>query len=278
MNPVFLFLLVILASLQVDGYWFSKYRRLSSLLRLRSSPEALEEQAQLEASNSSPPSGTGLGASLVNLVMNSPLYYPIVNNARQTMVKTAEEAGIAWSKTADSMQKRLEEYDFETKLISIMNEEHAPEGEWPDYYTSKFHGYKEGNLCTEAAIEQEIAGKAVGARNFPAEGIRGEEALRGSYDREIATLLGDQIFARDMDTIVDFGCGTGTSTRRLAKLFPWAKKVVGLDFSPYMIGVGRFLLEPNNGLEQGEWVEDIQKEDRVVLKCVPSLTPYPGLI
>ena len=77
----------------------------------------------------------------MSLVMKSPLYYPIVNNARQTMVKTAEEAGIEWTKTVDSMQKKLKEYDFDSKLISIMNEEHAPDRQWPSYYINKFHGY-----------------------------------------------------------------------------------------------------------------------------------------
>ena len=105
----------------------------------------------------------------------------------------------------DSMQKKLKEYDFDSKLISIMNEEHAPDGQWPSYYINKFHGYKEGNLCKEAAIEQEIAGKAVGARNFPAEGSNGENVLRGAYDREIVSLLGHQLFVRDIETIVDFG-------------------------------------------------------------------------
>lgn len=253
------------------GYWFSKYRRLASLLRVSNEPGVLESKAQELSAPSSrngnsssltPPSGMGIGASLVNLVMKSPLYYPIVNNARQTMVKTAEDAGIDWTTKAESMEKKLEGYDF----ISIMNEEHSPEGEWPSYYINKFHGYKSGNLCKEAAIEQEIAGKAVGARNFPSEGTNGENVLRGAYDREIASLLGDQLFQRNLDEIVDFGCGTGTSTRRLARLFPRARKVTGFDLSPYMVGVGRFLLQEDNGMEKGEWVEEICSDARIALK------------
>lgn len=38
--------------------------------------------------------------------------------------------------------------------------------------------------------------------------------------------------------IVDFGCGVGTSTRVLAESLPTAKRVIGMDLSPYMIAVG----------------------------------------
>ena len=58
-----------------------------------------------------------------------------------------------------------------------------------------------------------------------------------------------------LKTIVDFGCGTGTSSRRLANLFPGARNIIGFDLSPYMIGVGRFLMEESRGMPEGEWVE-----------------------
>lgn len=38
--------------------------------------------------------------------------------------------------------------------------------------------------------------------------------------------------------IVDFGCGVGTSTRLLAESMPGARRVIGMDLSPYMIAVG----------------------------------------
>ena len=248
------------------SYWFSKYRRLSSILRT-TKELTIDESSQKSdiASNISPPSSAGFGSSLVNLIMKSPLYYPIVTNARSTMVKTAEAIGIEWTKTAELLKSKLEQVDFEEQILSIMNEEDSPSEGWPTYYTTKFHGYKQGNLCLEAAIEQEIAGKAVGARNFPDEGVKGEDALRGAFDREIKHLLGEQITTRDdIKTIVDFGCGTGTSTRRLSRLFSRAKTVLGLDYSPYMIGVGRFLLRSE--LSPGDWVEDIHQDERISLK------------
>ena len=49
--------------------------------------------------------------------------------------------------------------------------------EWPEYCQQKFHGYREGNLSFESANEQEIVGKAVGARNFPGAGAHEENVL-----------------------------------------------------------------------------------------------------
>lgn len=39
--------------------------------------------------------------------------------------------------------------------------------------------------------------------------------------------------------IVDFGCGVGISTRLLADSMPHARRVIGIDLSPYMLAVGQ---------------------------------------
>ena len=38
---------------------------------------------------------------------------------------------------------------------------------------------------------------------------------------------------------MDLGCGTGTSSRRLAATYPQASKVIGVDLSPYFLTVAR---------------------------------------
>lgn len=37
---------------------------------------------------------------------------------------------------------------------------------------------------------------------------------------------------------MDFGCGVGTSTRVLSEAMPGARRLIGMDLSPYMIAVG----------------------------------------
>ena len=131
----------------------------------------------------------------------------------------------------------------------------------PEYYQQPFHAYEEGNLCWEAALEGEIASRAVGARNFPDAGADGEEAFRSAFDDAL-----DSIGATvpEGGTLVDLGCGSGVSTRRLAHNFPQAASVRGLDLSPHFVAVGRRLLElapagPNAA--SPTWVNAVAKDD-----------------
>lgn len=50
----------------------------------------------------------------------------------------------------------------------------------------------DGNLCWQAAFEQEIASLAVGIRSFPKEGLNAEKFLRDAYIAQL-TRLGGQV-------------------------------------------------------------------------------------
>ena len=81
----------------------------------------------------------------------------------------------------------------------------------------------------------------MGARNYPAYGSKGNDVLREQYDKQLIRL---GAVVEEGGIIVDLGCGTGvTSTACLARLYPQASRVIGLDLSPYMVAVGRHLLE-----------------------------------
>lgn len=208
----------------------------------------------MKLQQSTTPATTSLAETVVGAIMSSPLYTPIVKQARSTMVKTATSVGIEWERIAEKMTQAK---DWTAATQFVLQE--TKDVIVPEYYKAKFHGYLEGNLCIEAAVEQEIAGKAVGARNFPQEGIEGEKMLRGCYDKELRS-LGAIVPAQSV--LVDMGCGTGTSTRRLSKLFPQAKKIIGIDLSPQMIAVGRHL---QDGVTDDEWVEAIEKDEKIIL-------------
>lgn len=51
----------------------------------------------------------------------------------------------------------------------------------------------DGNLCWQAAFEQEIASLAVGIRSFPKEGLNAEKMLRDAYIAQL-TRLGGQVY------------------------------------------------------------------------------------
>lgn len=133
----------------------------------------------------------------------------------------------------------------------------------------------------------------MGARNFPKYSSRGEDVFRDAFD-EALSKLGARIVqhsplshkqkqskekSEDEVIIVDFGCGTGTSTRRLAKQYPQATQLIGIDLSPYFIEVGQTLLKlspsaivldhDNDTIINAEvngWITDINSDHRIQLR------------
>lgn len=195
---------------------------------------------------------TGLAQSLLNFALESPLWkYVLVPQARKTMVSTAEANGIEWREAKEwIVTEQIKQHGGDlSPLVSSV--------EIPSYYRMTFHAYDEGNLCWDSALEQEIASRAVGARNFPKYGQEGDPAFRQSFWRgmvEAGAKLPDP--SSQPVVAVDMGCGTGLSSRTLAttefKGGRYIDKVIGLDLSPYFIAVGKTLLNlaPLDGMTE----------------------------
>ena len=205
----------------------------------------------------SAPPRVGFAQALLNIALASPLWkYVLVPQARRKIVDTAEENGIPWNKSLEWISTQDGPWKDRPKLNT--NEE------VPSYYRRAFHSYEEGNLCWEAALEVELASCAVGARNFPSFGPKGEEAFRGAFTHAFEKEL--QVFVPEQAVIVDLGCGTGMSTRPLATSnHPQAKQIIGIDMSPYFVAVGKKLLDlsPSSFLQGGWWVNDIEFDERI---------------
>ncbi|EJK77418.1 hypothetical protein THAOC_00753 [Thalassiosira oceanica] len=212
----------------------------------------------------------GIGQALLNVALKSPVWaYVLVPQARASIVKTAEENDIPWTKAKTWLKSHKgAPWNDEHRRVEVESE-----AEYPEYYRRSFHAYEDGNLSYDAAIEQELASRSIGARNFPAYGERGEDVFRDAFDIGLSK-LGAQVKSNDDGSamVVDFGCGTGTSTRRLAKQYPGATRLVGIDLSPYFIDVGTTLLKlaPNAvGIgEDGQegWITSIDADDRIDLR------------
>jgi len=206
---------------------------------------------------------TGIAQWLLDRALESPLWkLLLVPQAKATMTKTAEANGIPWMKAREWIQQA----DGPWKATSDEKQGNVLSVEaYPEYYRREFHAYDNGNLSWKAAFEQEIASRAVGARNFPTYKEKGEDAFRGAFDYAL-TSLGANV--PDQGIIVDLGCGTGASTRRLAARWTNAKHIIGMDLSPYFIEVGRKLLElqPKSFGEGGRWVTTILSDPRINLR------------
>ena len=192
-------------------------------------------------------------------------------------MKTAEENNIPWVAAKEWLQNQKDAPWNDIHLDRIVAE--YDKLQYPEYYKASFHAYSEGNLCYDAAFEQELASRSVGARNFPKYASQGEDVFRDAFDRALTKLGRVHHRSNDKDdevVIVDFGCGTGTSTRRLARLYPHADQLIGIDLSPYFIDVGQTLLklapsainvsaDNNNNNKQG-WITNIDSDSRIQLR------------
>ncbi|CAE7303936.1 unnamed protein product [Symbiodinium natans] len=208
----------------------------------------------------------GLGQTLLDMALESPLYKMLlVPQARRTMVDTAEANGIGWSSALEYIRGQGPWDDSVLQGLSSSdgsdNSESSALPSLPSYYQKPFHAYDTGNLNWEAAFEQELASRAVGARNFPAFGKDGEDAFRAAFDNALDSL---GAVVPEGGLIVDMGCGTGISTRRLAARFPSASQLIGLDLSPYFVAVGQRLMELEPPAET--WVTDVVADQRVKLQ------------
>jgi ubiquinone/menaquinone biosynthesis C-methylase UbiE len=245
-----LFVILLSLSLSRSAYCFSISRQTTSSTTL------LAINTFDNPSTRAPPR-TGLAQKLLDVALASPVWkHLLVPQARAKIVSTAEANNIPWTSAKNWIEKQMKLEMATGPPSSILS---TP---IPIYYQQSFHAYDLGNLSWEAALEVEIASCAVGARNFPQHGSKGEEAFRGAFD---VALSEAGVRVPSGGKILDLGCGTGMSTRRLARNFPQAKTIIGVDLSPYFVAVGKRLLElaPSSFHEGGPWVSNIQRDLRI---------------
>ena len=148
------------------------------------------------------------------------------HQARQMMIKRAEEIGVFWTKEAEKLQAR----DWSSDFAQVQN----PDLNYPDYYVTSFHAYETGNLSWQAACEVESAARAVHAKIWQETESQGDAKLRQSFH----DILKNSIFEQPQD-IIDLGCSVGMSTFALQELYSQAQ-ITGLDLSPYFLAVANY--------------------------------------
>ncbi|MDJ0800595.1 MAG: class I SAM-dependent methyltransferase [Calothrix sp. MO_167.B12] len=168
-----------------------------------------------------------LASRLINGILAiKPLANFAKHQARQMIIKRAEKIGVPWTQEVEKLKARNWGSDF----AQVQN----PYISYPEYYLKPFHAYEKSNLCWEAALEVEVAAKAVHARIWQEVGVRGDAQLRQSYH----DILKTQIPHLPQD-IIDLGCSVGLSTFALQAVYPQAK-ITGVDLSPYFLAVAHY--------------------------------------
>jgi len=169
----------------------------------------------------------GLASRLVNGVLSiKPLANLAKHQAREMMIKRAENIGVHWRQEAQALLAR----NWDAELLSVQN----PDLVYPKYYLTSFHAYEQGNMGWEAATEVEVAARTVHATIWPEAGAEGDAKLRASYHEVIKS----QIASSPQD-IVDLGCSVGMSTFALGEVYPEAK-MTGVELSPYFLAVAQY--------------------------------------
>jgi ubiquinone/menaquinone biosynthesis C-methylase UbiE len=169
----------------------------------------------------------GLASRLVNGVLCiKPLANLAKHQAREMMIKRAENIGVHWRQEAQALLAR----NWDAELLSVQN----PDLVYPKYYLTSFHAYEQGNMSWEAATEVEVAARAVHAGIWPEAGAEGDAKLRASYHE----IIKSQIPSSPRD-IIDLGCSVGMSTFALGDVYPEAK-MTGVDLSPYFLAVAQY--------------------------------------
>ena len=170
---------------------------------------------------------------------------PLFNLARffahRMMEKRAARMGFDWHEEVQRLRSRTPSPnpvparsplapEWDTDRAELTN----PDLTYPNYYLKPFHGYDQGDLCWDAALEAEVAAYAVNARLWPDAGASGRSRLRQSYIDVM-----QQQLPTSPQRILDIGCGVGLTTFALQQTYPNAE-ITGLDLSPYFLAVARY--------------------------------------
>ena len=175
----------------------------------------------------------GIASDLVNALIGfKPLFGIMKIAARNTLIGTAEKNGIPWRERSSVLETQNSEI-----LQSYYSELENKGIDYPKYYTREFHAYDDGNLNWQAAFECESATMSMALRVWPKDGMTAIEAqnkLRSSFTDAVIAYMG-----KKPTKILDVGCSVGVSTFYLAKQFPGAIVIDGLDLSPYFLAVAK---------------------------------------
>eukprot|EP00596_Hydrurales_sp_CCMP1899_P008961 CAMPEP_0119035988 /NCGR_PEP_ID=MMETSP1177-20130426/3312_1 /TAXON_ID=2985 /ORGANISM="Ochromonas sp, Strain CCMP1899" /LENGTH=371 /DNA_ID=CAMNT_0006995005 /DNA_START=135 /DNA_END=1250 /DNA_ORIENTATION=- len=144
---------------------------------------------------------------------------------RKQIVTKAEKMGLAWSEFMD------EQWDQLPELKEMAENIKDPNLKIPEYYYAPIHAYKDGNLCWDSALEEDLWSKLMIAPLY-------DNALDGDVQmRQQWLTITNKAIKPNPKAATDLGCGTGLSMYMLDSKWPSIEKVTGIDLSTYKLAV-----------------------------------------
>jgi ubiquinone/menaquinone biosynthesis C-methylase UbiE len=155
---------------------------------------------------------------------------PIVHDVmfgvyRKQIVEKAEKMGLAWTDFMDDQWSNLDE------LRATAEELTDPAVEIPKYYYAPIHAYKDGNLCWESAMEEDLWSKLMIAPLYD-NALDGDVQMRQQWLK----ITGD-VVEGEPKKATDLGCGTGLSMYMLDSKWPSLESIQGVDLSTYKLAI-----------------------------------------
>ncbi|KAJ1413566.1 S-adenosyl-L-methionine-dependent methyltransferase [Ochromonadaceae sp. CCMP2298] len=169
----------------------------------------------------------------LDFLFEIPLIHDIMFGVyRKQIVTKSEKMGLPWTAFMDEQPLNPNKIH----LTPITTHHHAdelldPTLIIPSYYYAPIHAYKDGNLCWESALEEDLWSKLMIAPLY-------DNALDGDVQMRQEWL---KITAKAVRTpprfATDLGCGTGLSMYMLDSKWPSLEKITGVDLSTYKLAV-----------------------------------------
>ena len=158
----------------------------------------------------------------------------IKDTARNWFIYRAEKAGINWTDMVNKNKENLNELQNIYKTIEDKSVR------YPSYYKLPFHGYENGNLNWEAALEGDAATLSIAVNywknNDP---LLSEKWMRYNISQHVNDYyLKHKI--KLFQSALDVGCSVGISTEYMLKSFPNINKLIGIDLSPYFLSLAKY--------------------------------------
>lgn len=144
---------------------------------------------------------------------------------RKQIVEKSEKMGLPWTEFMDEQWESLP--DLEAKAKAMTN----PAVTIPDYYYAPIHAYKDGNLCWESAMEEDLWSKLMIAPLYN-NALDGDVQMRQKWLAITAAAI-----KPNPVKATDLGCGTGLSMYMLDSKWPSIDQVTGVDLSTYKLAV-----------------------------------------
>lgn len=155
--------------------------------------------------------------------------------ARNWFIKRAEENGIPWTALVEKYKDKHTFRTCEAWKYALENRHMC----YPPYFLQPFHGYDNGNMNWDAAIENEAATRSISANYWKdVDPYICESWLRNNITQTIHRYIENEKLDVP-STILDLGCSIGISTESLARKFP-GSRMIGMDLSPYFLSVASY--------------------------------------